>query len=113
MDFRTYYSHYEFLVMSFGLTNALTALMDLMNRPFKPHLDQFVIIFIDDILVYLRSQKKHEQYLRLVLQTMREKQLHAKFLNCKFWLSGVTFLGHAFSKGGNQVDLSKVKTFQD
>ena len=77
--FRTRYGHYEFLVMSFRLTNAPAAFMDLMTRVFRPYLDSFVIIFIDDILVYSRSRSEHEQHLRIVLQTLRDQQLYAKF----------------------------------
>ena len=76
--FRTKYGHYEFIVMSFGLTNALAAFMDLMNRVFSPYFDGFVIIFIDDILVYSRSELEHERHLGLVLQTLRQYQLYAK-----------------------------------
>ena len=85
--FRTRYGHYEFLVMSFGLTNAPTAFMDLMNRVFHPYLDRFVIVFIDDILVYSRSELEHERHLDSVLQTLRQHQLYAKFDKCEFWLS--------------------------
>ena len=84
--FRSRYGHYEFLVMSFGLTNAPTAFMDLMNRVFRSILDHFVIVFIDDILVYSRSEAKHELHLSYVLQTLREHQLYAKFNKCEFWL---------------------------
>ena len=84
--FRTRYGHYEFLVMPFGLTNASTAFMDLMNRVFRPYLDQFVMVFIDDILVYSRDEKEHEQHLKIVLQTLREKKLYAKLSKCDFWL---------------------------
>ncbi|XP_019250983.1 PREDICTED: uncharacterized protein LOC109229890 [Nicotiana attenuata] len=92
--FRTRYGHYEFLVMPFGLTNAPAAFMDLMNRVFRPYLDSFVIVFIDDILIYSRSQEEHEQHLRVVLQTLRDSQLYAKFSKCEFWLGSVAFLGH-------------------
>ena len=84
--FRTRYGHYGFLVMSFGLTNALVAFMDLMNRVFHPYLDQFVVIFIDDILVYYKDAQEHGQNLRIVLQILREKQLFAKLSNCDFGL---------------------------
>ena len=84
--FRTRYGHYEFLVMPFGLTNTPTAFMDLMNRVFGPYLDKFVIVFIDDILVYLNSKEEHAKHLRIVLQTLREHQLYAKFIKCQFWL---------------------------
>ena len=106
--FRSRYEHYEFLVMPFGLTNAPTAFMDLMNRVFRPFLDQFVIVFIDDVLVYSRSEEEHEQHLRLVLQTLREHQLYAKFSKCEFWLEQVQFLGHVISGAGIQVDLAKI-----
>ena len=89
--FRTRYGHYEFLVMSFGLTNAPSAFMDLMNRVFRPLLDRFMIVFIGDILVYSRSAEEHAMHLRLVLQTLREHQLYAKFSKCEFWLDQVVF----------------------
>ena len=95
--FRSGYEHYEFLVMSFGLTNAPAAFMDLMNRVFRPYLDQFVIVFIDDVLIYSRFEEEHKQHLRLVLQTLREHQLYAKFSKCEFWLEQVQFLGHVTS----------------
>ena len=82
--FRTRYGHYEFLVMPFGLTNAPAAFMDLMNRVFRPYLDQFVVVFIDDILVYSRDEQKHEQHLKIVLQTLREKKWYAKLSKCDF-----------------------------
>ena len=107
--FRTRYGHYEFLVMSFGLTNAQTAFMDLMNRVFRPYLDQFVIVFIDDILVYSRSELENERHLGLVLQTLRKYQLYAKFSKCEFWLSRVGFLGHVVSADGIYVDPQKVE----
>ena len=82
--FRNRYGHYEFLVMPFGLTNAPAAFMDLMNRVFKPYLDQFVVVFIDDILVYSRSREEHKRHLSIVLQTQRDKQLYAKLKKCEF-----------------------------
>ena len=110
--FRTRYGHYEFLVMSFGLTNAPAAFMDLMNRVFKPFLDQFVIVFIDDILVYSKSKEEHEQHLKVVLQILREHRLYAKFSKCEFWLNEVAFLGHIISKEGIKVDPRKIEAIQ-
>ncbi|XP_070018211.1 uncharacterized protein [Nicotiana sylvestris] len=110
--FRTRYGHYEFLVMPFGLTNTPAAFMDLMNRVFKPFLDSFVIIFIDDILIYSRSQGEHKNHLRTVLQTLREYQLYAKFSKSEFWLDSVAFLGHVVSKDGIMVDLKKTEAVQ-
>ncbi|XP_055960122.1 uncharacterized protein LOC130014968 [Mercurialis annua] len=107
--FRTRYGHYEFLVMPFGLTNAPVAFMDLMNRVFKPYLHSFVIVFIDDILVYYRSEEEHVEHLRLVLQTLREKQFYAKFSKCEFLLEKVVFLGHVISVEGIYVDPKKVE----
>ena len=98
--FRTHYGHYEFLVMPFGFTNAPTAFMDLMNRVFQPYLDRFVISFIDDILVYSGSSEEHSVHLRIVLQTLRERQLYAKLSKCQFWLGRVAFLGHVISVEG-------------
>ncbi|GKU88115.1 hypothetical protein SLEP1_g2416 [Rubroshorea leprosula] len=92
--FRTRYGHYEFLVMPFGLTNASTALMDLMHRVLQPYLDKFVIVFMDDILVYSLDEESHAKHLALVLQMCREKELYAKLDKCEFWLKQVSFLGH-------------------
>ncbi|KAL0463175.1 UNVERIFIED_CONTAM: Transposon Tf2-12 polyprotein [Sesamum latifolium] len=107
--FRTRYGHYEFVVMSFGLTNAPAAFMSLMNKTLQSFLDQFVIVFIDDILIYSRSPEEHEQYLRTVLQILREKQLYAKFSKCEFWMEEIAFLGHVVSKEGVQPDPAKVR----
>ena len=107
--FRTRYGHYEFLVMPFGLTNALAAFMDLMNRVFQPYLDRFVIVFIDDILVYSGSSEEHSKHLRIVLQTLRERQLYAKLSKCQFWLDRVAFLGHVISVEGVSVDPQKIE----
>ena len=103
------YGHYEFLVMTFGLTNAPAAFMDLMNRVFHPYLNQFVVVFIDDILVYSKDAQKHEQHLRIVLQTLRERQVFAKLSKCGFWLKEVSFLGHIVSAEGIGVDPTNIE----
>ncbi|KAM1156709.1 hypothetical protein ACFX2B_027171 [Malus domestica] len=95
--FRTRYGHYEFLVMPFGLTNAPAAFMGLMNKVFQQYLDRFVIVFIDDILVYSKSKADHVRHLTLVLEKLKEHHLHAKFSKCQFWLNEVAFLGHVIS----------------
>ena len=111
--FKTRYGHYEFLVMPFGLTNAPAAFMDLMNRVFGPYLDKFVIVFIDDILVYSSSKEEHAEHLRIILQTLREHQLYAKFIKCQFWLDRVAFLGHVVSAEGISVDPQKIEAIVD
>ena len=95
--------------MSFGLTNASTAFMDLMNRVFRPYLDMFVIVFIDDILVYSHSEDEHSDHVRTVLQTLRDHKLFAKFSKCEFWLRFVAFLGHIISFEGIRVDPQKTE----
>ena len=105
--FRTHYRHFEFTVMPFGLTNALAAFMDLMHRMFQPYLDQFVVVFVDDILIYSQSEWEHEYHLRIVLQPLRDHQLYAKFSKCEFWLTEVRFLGHVVLASGVSVDLQK------
>ncbi|KAL0546378.1 hypothetical protein IC582_016286 [Cucumis melo] len=107
--FRFRYGHYEFIVMSFGLTNAPAVFMDLMNRVFREFLDTFVIVFIDDILIYSKTEAKHEEHLRMVLQTLRDNKLYAKFSKCEFWLKQVSFLGHVVSKAGVSVDPAKIE----
>ncbi|CAL9029102.1 unnamed protein product [Prunus brigantina] len=107
--FRTRYGHYEFLVMPFGLTNAPAAFMDLMNRVFRRYLDRFVIVFIDDILVYSKSRKAHMKHLEIVLGTLRRRQLYAKFSKCQFWLDRISFLGHVISAEGIYVDPQKIE----
>ena len=107
--FKTRYGHYEFTVMPFGLTNAPAAFMALMNNIFSAYLDQFVIIFIDDILVYSEDEEQHAEHLRIVLQTLREHRLYAKFSKCEFWLRKVSFLGHIVSSEGISVDPTKVE----
>ena len=107
--FRTRYGHYEILVMPFGLTNALAAYMDLMNRVFRSYVDQFVAVFIDDILVYSKDAQEHEQHLRIVMETLREKKLYAKLSKCDFWLKKVSFLCHIVSEKCIRVDPIKIE----
>jgi hypothetical protein len=95
--------------MSFGLTNAPTYFMYLMNSIFMEYLDKFVVVFIDDILVYSRSEEENEEHLHLVLQKLREHRLYAKLSKCEFWMKQVAFLGHVILKGGISVDPSKVQ----
>ena len=99
--------------MSFGLTNAPAAFMSLMNGIFKPYLDLFVIVFIDDILIYSKSRKEHEEHLKIVLELLREKRLNAKFSKCEFWIDSVSFLGHVVSKDGVMVDASKIEVVKN
>ncbi|GJS72827.1 putative reverse transcriptase domain-containing protein [Tanacetum coccineum] len=98
--FRTRYGHFEFTVMPFGLTNAPVVFMDLMNRVCKPYLDKFVIVFIDDILIYSESKEEHEIHLWLVLELLKKEKLYAKFSKCEFWLQKVHFLGHVVNHNG-------------
>ena len=107
--FRTRYGHFEFTVMPFGLTNALVPFMDLMHRVFQPYLDQFVVVFVDDILIYSQSEWEHEDHLRIVLQLLRDHQIYAKFSKCEFWLTEMRFLGHVVSASGVPVDPEKVE----
>ncbi|GJU15419.1 putative reverse transcriptase domain-containing protein [Tanacetum coccineum] len=108
--FRTRYGHYEFQVMLFGLTNAPAVFMDLMNRVCKPYLDKFVIVFIDDILIYPNSEEEHEEHLKLILEL---EELYAKFSKCEFWLSKVQFLGHVIDSEDIHVDPSKTESIKD
>ena len=107
--FRTRYGHFEFIVMPFGLTNAPVAFMDLMQRVFQPYLDQFVVVFMDDILIYSQSKEEHEDHLRIALQALREHQLYAKCSKCGFWLTEVRFLRHVVSASGVLVDPENVE----
>ena len=102
------YGLYEYTVMSFGLTNAPAYFMNMMNKVFMEFLDKFVVVFIDDILVFSKNKQEHEVHLRLVLEKLREHQLYAKFSKCEFWLDEVAFLGHVVSGNGVAVDPSKV-----
>jgi hypothetical protein len=108
--FTTRYGLYECTVMSFGLTNAPAFFINLMNKVFTEFRDKFVVVFIDDILIYSKSEEEHEQHLRLVLEKLQEHQLYAKFSKCDFWLSEVKFLGHVITAQGVAVDLSNVES---
>ncbi|GJT18349.1 putative reverse transcriptase domain-containing protein [Tanacetum coccineum] len=98
--FRTRYGHYEFQVMPFGLTNAPAVFMDLMNRVCKPYLDKFVIVFIDDILIYSKNKQEHEENLKLMLELLKKEELYAKFSKCEFWIPKVQFLGYVIDSHG-------------
>ncbi|GKA10597.1 putative reverse transcriptase domain-containing protein, partial [Tanacetum coccineum] len=111
--FKTRYGHYEFQVMPFGLTNAPVVFIDLMNRVCKPYLDKFVIVFIDDILIYSKSKQEHEEHLKLILGLLKKEQLYAKFSKCEFWIPKVQFLGHVIDSQGIHVDPAKIESIKD
>ncbi|WVZ97291.1 hypothetical protein U9M48_042840 [Paspalum notatum var. saurae] len=111
--FITRFGLYEYTVMSFGLTNAPAYFMNLMNKVFMEYLNKFVVVFIDDILIYSKTEEEHEEHLRLVLQKLRDHKLYAKLSKCEFWLDQVPFLGHIVSKGGIMVDPSKISGVMD
>jgi hypothetical protein len=111
--FSTRYGLFEYLVMSFGLTNAPAHFMYLMNSVFMPELDKFVVVFIDDILIFSKNEEEHAEHLRIVLQRLREHKLYAKFSKCDFWLKEVQFLGHIISDKGISVDPSKIQDVLD
>ncbi|GJZ52873.1 putative reverse transcriptase domain-containing protein [Tanacetum coccineum] len=111
--FRTRYDHYEFQVMPFGLTNAPAVFMDLMNRVCKPYLDKFVIVFIDDILIYSKNKQEHEEHLKLILELLKKEELYAKFSKCEFWIPKVQFLGHVIDSEGIHVDPAKIESVKD
>jgi hypothetical protein len=113
MAFSTRYGSYEYLVMSFGLTNAPAYFMYLMNSVFMPELDKFVVVFIDDILIYSKNKEDHANHLHIVLQRLRDHRLYAKFSKCEFWLDSVKFLGHTISSKGISVDPTKVQEVMD
>ncbi|GJY27101.1 putative reverse transcriptase domain-containing protein [Tanacetum coccineum] len=111
--FQTRYGHYEFQVMPFGLTNAPAVFMDLMNRVCKPYLDKFVIVFIDDILIYSKDKKEHEEHLKAILELLKKEKLYAKFSKCEFWIPKVQFLGHVIDSRGIHVDPAKIESIKD
>jgi hypothetical protein len=112
-SFRTRYGHYEFVVVSFGLTNAPTTFMCLMNSVLNKYLDKFVLVFVDDILVYSKNREEHGEHLRMVLQVLREHQLYAKFSKCDFFKKEIQYLGHVISVEGVAVDPAKIKAIMD
>ncbi|GJX23662.1 putative reverse transcriptase domain-containing protein [Tanacetum coccineum] len=110
--FRTRYDHFEFKVMPFGLTNAHVVFMDLMNRVCKPYLDKFVIVFIDDILVYSKDKEEHGKHLKIILELLKKEILYAKFSKCDFWLDSIQFLGHVMDRSGVHVDPAKIEAIK-
>ncbi|GKE43571.1 putative reverse transcriptase domain-containing protein, partial [Tanacetum coccineum] len=111
--FRTRYGHFKFQVMPFGLTNAPAVFMDLMNRVCKPYLDKFVIVFIDDILVYSKDKEEHEKHLKIIIELLKKERLYAKFSKCDFWLESVQFLGHVIDRNGVHVDPTKIEAIRN
>ncbi|GJZ25432.1 putative reverse transcriptase domain-containing protein [Tanacetum coccineum] len=111
--FRTRYGHYEFQVMPFGLTNAHAVFMDFMNRVCKPYLDKFVIVFIDDILIYSKNKEEHGEHLKTILNFLRSEKLYAEFSKCDFWLDFVQFLGHVIDSSGVHVDPAKIEAIKN
>ncbi|GJV08831.1 putative reverse transcriptase domain-containing protein [Tanacetum coccineum] len=111
--FRTRYGHYEFQVMPFGLTNAPAVFMDLMNRVCKPYLDKFMIVFIDDILIYSKNKEENEEHLKLILELLKKEELYAKFSKCELWIPKVQFLGHVIDSKGIHVDPAKIESIKD
>jgi hypothetical protein len=109
MTFISRYGLYEYKVMSFGLTNALTYFMYLMNKVFMEYLDKFIVVFIDNILVYSKNEEEHIEHLHMILQKLRGHQLYVKLSKCEFWLKQVSFLSHIISGGGISVDPSKIQ----
>nr|GEX18862.1 putative reverse transcriptase domain-containing protein [Tanacetum cinerariifolium] len=111
--FRMRYGHYEFQVMPFGLTNAQAIFMDLMNWVCKPYLDKFMIVFIDDILIYSKNKEEHEKHLKLILELLKKEELYAKFSKCEFWIPKVQFLGHVIDSKCIHVDPKKIESIKD
>nr|GEW06096.1 putative reverse transcriptase domain-containing protein [Tanacetum cinerariifolium] len=99
--------------MPFGLTNAPAVFIDLMNRVCKPYLDKFVIVFIDDILIYSKDEKEHEEHLKAILELLKKEELYAKLSKCEFWIPKVQFLGHVIDSQGIHVDLAKIESVKD
>ncbi|GKA26854.1 putative reverse transcriptase domain-containing protein, partial [Tanacetum coccineum] len=111
--FRMRYGHYEFQVMLFGLTNTPAVFLDLMNRMCKPYLDKFMMVFIDDILIYSKNKEEHEEHLKLILELLKKEELYVKFSKCEFWIPKVQFLGHVIDSKGIHVDPAKIESIKD
>jgi hypothetical protein len=111
--FRTRYGHYEFIVVPFGFSNARVVFMCLVNCVFPEYLDKFVIVFLDDIIIYSKSEEEHEHHLRMVLQVLREHQLYAKLSKCPFYHKQIHYLGHIISKDGISVDPEKIESIRE
>jgi len=107
--FRTCYGHYEFVVIPFGITNAPASFMCLMNNVLSKYLDQFVVVFIKDLLIYSKTKEEHREDLRIILQALREHKLYAKFSKCEFFKDHIQYLGHVISKDGISIDPDKIK----
>nr|GEY42235.1 putative reverse transcriptase domain-containing protein [Tanacetum cinerariifolium] len=110
---RTRYEHYEFQVMPFGLTNAPAVFMDLMNQVYKPYLDKFLIVFIDDMLIYSKDEREYEEHLKVILELLKKEELYAKFSKCEFWIPIVQFLSHVIDSQGIYVDPAKIESIKD
>nr|GEU37144.1 hypothetical protein [Tanacetum cinerariifolium] len=110
--FRTRYGHFEFQVMPFGLTNGHAVFTELKNRAYKPYLDKFIILFIDDILVYFKDEEEHGKHLKIILELLKKERLYAKFSKCDFWLDSVQFLGHVIDRSGVHVDPAKIEAIK-
>ncbi|GJZ07540.1 putative reverse transcriptase domain-containing protein [Tanacetum coccineum] len=111
--FKTRYSHYEIQVMAFGLTNSPAVFMDLMNRVCKPYLDKFVIVFINDILIYSKSKQEYEKHIKLILELLKKEELYAKFSKFEFWIPKVQLLGHVIDSQGIHVDPTNIESIKD
>ncbi|GJY82354.1 putative reverse transcriptase domain-containing protein [Tanacetum coccineum] len=111
--FRTCFGHFEFQVIPFGLTNAPAVFIDLMNQVCKPYLDKFVIVFIDDILVYSKDEEEHRKHLKIILELLKKERLYTKFSKCDFWLDSVEFLGHVINRNGVHVDPAKIESIKN
>ncbi|GJR51727.1 putative reverse transcriptase domain-containing protein [Tanacetum coccineum] len=111
--FRTPYGRYDFQVMTFGLTNVPTVFMDLMNRVCKPYLAKFLIVFIDDILIYSRNKEEREEHLKVILELLKKEELYTKFSKCEFWIRKVQFLRHVIDSQGIHVDPAEIEAIKD